>query len=112
MRSVTGVFRSGTEAQVALDRMRSLGLPDDRGTLLSPGSTGTDLRSVPVVAAEQPGMAKAIGALVGGAAGLSGGPLIVAALVPGVGPITAIGLLRSEERRVGKECRSRWSPYH
>ena len=20
--------------------------------------------------------------------------------------------LRSEERRVGKECRSRWSPYH
>ena len=26
----------------------------------------------------------------------------------------AIGLneVRSEERRVGKECRSRWSPYH
>ena len=23
-----------------------------------------------------------------------------------------IVLLRSEERRVGKECRSRWSPYH
>ena len=22
------------------------------------------------------------------------------------------GLHRSEERRVGKECRSRWSPYH
>ena len=21
-------------------------------------------------------------------------------------------LMRSEERRVGKECRSRWSPYH
>src|SRR3712207_7845742 len=24
----------------------------------------------------------------------------------------AIYVLRSEERRVGKECRSRWSPYH
>ena len=24
----------------------------------------------------------------------------------------AIGRKRSEERRVGKECRSRWSPYH
>ena len=24
----------------------------------------------------------------------------------------ATTLLRSEERRVGKECRSRWSPYH
>src|SRR2546426_4479775 len=25
---------------------------------------------------------------------------------------TGTGLNRSEERRVGKECRSRWSPYH
>src|SRR2546425_7446244 len=24
----------------------------------------------------------------------------------------AFAVLRSEERRVGKECRSRWSPYH
>ena len=24
----------------------------------------------------------------------------------------AVQVLRSEERRVGKECRSRWSPYH
>ena len=24
----------------------------------------------------------------------------------------AIEVIRSEERRVGKECRSRWSPYH
>ena len=39
----------------------------------------------------------------------------------GKSPLTATGrygfgeekfLLRSEERRVGKECRSRWSPYH
>ena len=40
-----------------------------------------------------------------------------------VGTIQALGLkktnssvekeaTRSEERRVGKECRSRWSPYH
>ena len=26
-------------------------------------------------------------------------------------PVT-LPLVRSEERRVGKECRSRWSPYH
>ena len=25
---------------------------------------------------------------------------------------TFLGDVRSEERRVGKECRSRWSPYH
>src|SRR3712207_7904879 len=29
----------------------------------------------------------------------------------GVGGEAPIGV-RSEERRVGKECRSRWSPYH
>src|SRR5258708_25165337 len=27
-------------------------------------------------------------------------------------PVTASLRPRSEERRVGKECRSRWSPYH
>ena len=29
-----------------------------------------------------------------------------------IAPTMEVGLLRSEERRVGKECRSRWSPYH
>ena len=33
--------------------------------------------------------------------------------VPGQRKIAIIGdMVRSEERRVGKECRSRWSPYH
>ena len=27
-------------------------------------------------------------------------------------PDAKILFVRSEERRVGKECRSRWSPYH
>jgi hypothetical protein len=27
-------------------------------------------------------------------------------------PVAVIFAWRSEERRVGKECRSRWSPYH
>ena len=37
-------------------------------------------------------------------------------LVIGAGGLGAPALMylaaRSEERRVGKECRSRWSPYH
>ena len=32
--------------------------------------------------------------------------LVIAGLFP------SIAASRSEERRVGKECRSRWSPYH
>src|SRR3712207_8697220 len=30
----------------------------------------------------------------------------------GLSQAVAIVTMRSEERRVGKECRSRWSPYH
>ena len=30
----------------------------------------------------------------------------------GVAPVVVGHSWRSEERRVGKECRSRWSPYH
>ena len=29
-----------------------------------------------------------------------------------VGQGSIRNIIRSEERRVGKECRSRWSPYH
>src|SRR5690349_24968400 len=43
---------------------------------------------------------------------------VAAAGMPGHGhaakpeAVEQCSLLRSEERRVGKECRSRWSPYH
>ena len=29
-----------------------------------------------------------------------------------IGAVICLIASRSEERRVGKECRSRWSPYH
>ena len=35
-----------------------------------------------------------------------------ASAVPEQGKTNVLNLKRSEERRVGKECRSRWSPYH
>ena len=38
-----------------------------------------------------------------------GTPTSPVAVTPGPAPTIQ---LRSEERRVGKECRSRWSPYH
>jgi hypothetical protein len=93
MKAVTGVFSSQSYAQRALTQFRGLGLTEDRLTLLVPGGIDTHEETIPTASAEQPGMGKAIGALVGAAAGLSGGPLLVAALIPGVGPITAIGLL-------------------
>ena len=47
--------------------------------------------------------------VVSGAAGSVGS--IVGQLAKADG-LRVIGVARSEERRVGKECRSRWSPYH
>ena len=45
-------------------------------------------------------------------------PTLMHEISHGLGPVSYTHLdvykrqLRSEERRVGKECRSRWSPYH
>ena len=36
--------------------------------------------------------------------------IVIAVLIAALVALTIVG--RSEERRVGKECRSRWSPYH
>ena len=36
----------------------------------------------------------------------------VAAVIAAFTLTQGVGVSRSEERRVGKECRSRWSPYH
>jgi uncharacterized protein with PIN domain len=92
MKAVTGVFASQTDAQRALEQLRALSLPEDRLTFLTPGNAATQ-NTAPAVAGEQSGMGKAIGALVGTAAGFSAGPLLIAVLIPGVGPITALGLL-------------------
>ena len=41
------------------------------------------------------------------------GPIYLSIDMDVVDPSIALNVqLRSEERRVGKECRSRWSPYH
>jgi len=94
MEAVSGVFRSRSDAEHAMAEMRSIGLPAEQITLLTPERAETELQSVPADAAEQPGMGKAIGAVLGASAGLSGGALVMAA-IPGVGLITAIGLLGS-----------------
>ena len=38
--------------------------------------------------------------------------IIIGVFVLILGIILGYAMIRSEERRVGKECRSRWSPYH
>jgi hypothetical protein len=89
---VTGVFSSQAEAERAVKALRTTVVPSDKITLLTPGDIRRELDSVPVNSAEQPGMGKAIGAVLGAAGGMSTGAL-VAAVIPGVGLVTAIGIL-------------------
>src|SRR5687768_18596600 len=85
------------------------------GTILITGATGLVGRSVldRLIAAGTVGRAFALVRDVrrwnATASSLPDGGRAVTALA---GDITLPGLgIRSEERRVGKECRSRWSPY-
>jgi hypothetical protein len=95
MEAVSGVFKTQADAQRAVDAAHKFGVPVGKITLLTPGSADEikrEAESVPVDSSEQPGIGKAVGALMGGGVGITGGALLIA-LVPGVGPISALGLL-------------------
>ncbi|HXZ80267.1 MAG TPA: hypothetical protein VEG30_10080 [Terriglobales bacterium] len=93
MQPVTGIFSSQDDARRSIASLRSTGIPTEKIILLTPGDLQTGPESVPTDAAEQPGMGKAIGAVIGAAGGLSAGGLLAAAVIPGVGPVTAVGVL-------------------
>ena len=95
MESVTGIFATREAAERAYEQVGQTGILHNKLTILTPGTAdqiGREIQSVPTDTTEQPGMGNAIGALVGGGLGITGGSLLMA-LVPGVGPITALGLL-------------------
>lgn len=95
MEAVTGVFETRSAAERAFQQVHAEGIPEDKITLLTPGSADKvdkEVEAVPADATEQPGMGGAIGALLGGGVGITGGAVLMA-LVPGVGAVTALGLL-------------------
>lgn len=96
METAVGIFSSRSQAQRAVENLRSSGVSGDRIQVLLPETAPSDIAAVPTDDAEQPGMGKAVGGVVGGAIGASAGLGIGAAaaslLVPGLGAVTAIGL--------------------
>jgi uncharacterized protein with PIN domain len=95
MEAVTGVFQTRETAERALSDVRNAGIAEGKVTLLTPGTVDhvdKEVREIPTDTAEQPGMANAMGALLGGGIGLTGGSVLMA-LIPGLGPVTALGLL-------------------
>ena len=93
MQAVTGVFTSQAKADNAIETLLANGVTANQITLLTPGNRVRRADPVAVDAGEQPGIGKAIGAVVGAASGITGGSILAAAIIPGVGPVTAVGLL-------------------
>src|ERR1700758_5881321 len=93
MQAVTGVFSDQRTAQKAVDALRIKGVASNHLTLLTPGDMRAQSTEVSIDAAEQPGIGKALGAVVGAAGGFSGGTMLIGAMLPGIGIVTAAGLL-------------------
>lgn len=95
METVAGIFTSRAAAEKAVEQLQTLGLRPEQVNLLTPGISMAQLETVPTTDAEQPGEARVLGGVVGGAAGASTGLLgaaVASAFIPGVGPVMAIGL--------------------
>ena len=93
MQTIAGIFRTRADAERTAALLGTLGVAPERITVLSPG-TPTD--RLPTDEGEAPGTGAAIGAVVGGATGAAVGlPLgaSVSFLVPGIGPVIALGVL-------------------
>jgi hypothetical protein len=91
VKSVVGIFGTWQEAAKAANLLRTVGFEGRNVILLSPGASERDVQAaVPTEEAEQPGMGKAIGSVVGGAAGLGAGALLANLLLPGIGPVLAV----------------------
>src|SRR3712207_1281766 len=72
------------------------------------GSVKARIAKYMVERAEEVGLLKPCDTIVEATSGNTGNALSMVAAVKGYKML----VVRSEERRVGKECRSRWSPYH
>lgn len=97
MTTVVGVFKSRSQAQSGVEGVVMTGVTRDNVNILMPGASANEIAAVPTSDSEQPGMGGAVGGVVGGALGTAGGfgagAAVASLLVPGVGPVLAIGLL-------------------
>jgi len=95
MQTVVGIFTSQVAAEHAAEQLCRLGIAREQINFLIPGASQAQLEQVPTTETEQPGMGRALGGVVGGAIGAGGlmSTAVISTLIPGVGPIAAIGFV-------------------
>jgi hypothetical protein len=94
MITVVGIFGSRVDAERAAPKLE-FDLTNCQINILTPGPHADQLSQVPTMATEQPGVGKAFGGLVGGALGAAAGMQLgvsASLVVPGVGPVIAVGV--------------------
>ncbi len=101
MPTAVGIFATRERAEEAAARLVSLGFPRDAISLLIPGAVPRAHPDVPTTEAEPPGVGVAIGGVVGGAAGAATGWAITSLVVPGIGPVLALGAIGAALLGVG-----------
>src|SRR5437868_2174879 len=104
MKSVAGIFTNTTDAQRAVEHLRSIGIAKERINLLAPGSSEKEFARVPTTETEQRGMDKAIGGAVGGGDGAAARMhlgAVASMFIPGVGSVFAAGLIGAALLGVG-----------
>jgi hypothetical protein len=93
METTVGIFSRRQDAENAVEQLRALGLTHEHISILTPEASEEQIHSVPTTETEQPGMGKALGGVVGGAAGLffggATGSVVASLFLPGVGPVRA-----------------------
>jgi hypothetical protein len=96
MEPVVGIFPDRARTEAAVRRLREAGFPESRIEMLLPGDAARTEALVETDDAEQPGVGRAVGGVVGGAVGATTGLGLAATaaslLIPGIGPVTAVGL--------------------
>src|SRR5262245_55423275 len=87
---IAGVFVTTEEVLEAVQRLRATGVPEGRVSVVFPGEPPEAISKVPSMSAEQPGLARGFGGLLGGVLGAAGALTI---LLPVIGSVTVAGAL-------------------
>ncbi|OLB38465.1 MAG: hypothetical protein AUI04_14130 [Candidatus Rokubacteria bacterium 13_2_20CM_2_64_8] len=97
MHPVVGIFTRREDAERAAAELEPAGIDRGRIIVLTPGTPAERPTTVPTRETEPPGIGTALGTVTGAAAGAAGGmqlgTVLSTLLVPGLGPVIALGAL-------------------
>jgi hypothetical protein len=95
VQTLVGIFSSPRAAEEAAKGILAVGVPAEQLTFLCCQPPEEKIESIPTTDAEQPGMGKALstylGGVIGAGVGLGVGSAVASLVLPGVGPVLAVG---------------------